>query len=50
MKGHTSLLMATTPKSELHNFRRSYKRLLNFWQIFDNSVNPPRLLDEGSNP
>lgn len=34
----------------LRNFHRSYKRLVNFWQLFDNSVNPPGLLDEGSNP
>lgn len=34
----------------LRNFHRSYKRLVNFWQLFDNSVDPPHLLDEGSNP
>ncbi|MCK6384965.1 MAG: zeta toxin family protein [Rhodocyclaceae bacterium] len=34
----------------LRNFHRSYKRLVNFWQLFDNSVDPPRLLDEGANP
>ena len=34
----------------LHHFRETYRARVDFWQLFDNSGELPRLLEEGANP
>lgn len=34
----------------LHNFHTIYRFEVNYWHLFDNSSETPRLIDEGANP
>ncbi len=49
MSARSILIIADPNVAGPHSFHHSYKRLVNFWQLYDNSVDPPRLLDEGAN-
>ena len=37
-------------ESGLIQFRDTYRHRVDFWQLYDNSGDNPRLIDEGDNP